>query len=514
MDIADQTRYARHLSTRMDARASIVHELLLPMLLFAALGGLAWAIRGTAGWAPIDGTVVPGLAWGVLWYYLCHRKGIDARGVVLWLGMGIALGGQLGYGRYVSWIQGNFPVGGEVLSVSPWAGAVWFFICGIGWGAPGGIMLGWALDGQASVRRWAVRVILTLLLLVILFNLGDMFFGEGIVSRVGRMIRHTAPGFLYPAADQVSYAGELDSHLGSTVYLNTQNFLVVLWWAICMAIAAFKRERATLVAGGVIGGLFGFGFLISALWVFGYTYAPGYTDWWKVWEVHSGINLGILYAIVLYWAIRQVDKRPAAPTPTMSEWRITAFWAAAGFVLVYVSGVQYYFSSLVPVAVLYPLALLGAMWLPGIPHDARERRLGVTLAYSAFLLVYILAHGSSKTAGVVLELYTLAEASGYKWPAGRIAIFLPVALVLVAGWLAGTWRMLRAPYPPGLPEPGATRLPERIVDLCTFTGIVGALTIWPEGLHKLGPLYAICVFFAVFAATRINSRFDHIDRST
>lgn len=514
MAIGDAARYERHRALRTSRTGSLGHELAVPMVLFASVGGLAWAIRGTAGWSPIDGTIVPGLAWGLLWYYLCHRKGIDARGIVLWLGMGIALGGQLGYGRYVSWIQGDFRVGGEVIGVSPWAGVIWFVICGIGWGAPGGILLGWALDAHVSARRWALRISLVLLLLVILFNLGASLLGEGIVSRAGSLVRHTVPWLLYPAAGQVSYAGELDGDLGSTVYLNTQNALVLLWWGACMAMAVFKRERATRVAGSVIGGLFGVGFLLSALWVLGYTYAPSYTNWWKVWEVHAGFNMGILYAIVLYWAIRQVDKARGepAPQPLWAEWQITAFWAVSGFVLVFAAGVEYYFWSIVPIAVLYPVTLIAAMRLSGSPHSARERRLGATLAYSAFLLVYILVHGSSKTAGVVLELYKLADASQYRWPVGRLALFVPAALILIGAYIAALWRMLHAAYPPGLPKPGETRLAERMVDLCTFIGVVGATTIWPEGLHKLGPIYAICVMLAVFAATRLNSRFDRIDR--
>jgi len=89
---------------------------------------------------------VPGLTWGLLWYYLCRRKGIDARSIVLWLGMGIAIGGELGYGQYASWLRGNFSYRDEILPVSPWTGCAWFVICGIGWGAPGGILLGWALN--------------------------------------------------------------------------------------------------------------------------------------------------------------------------------------------------------------------------------------------------------------------------------------------------------------------------------------------------------------------------------
>jgi len=96
------------LGTKSPGIDNLVYDLLLPMLLFGSVGAIAWAVRGTSGWGGVDGTLIPGLMWGVLWYYLAYRKGIDARGLVLWLGLGISLGGELGYGQYVGWIQGKF----------------------------------------------------------------------------------------------------------------------------------------------------------------------------------------------------------------------------------------------------------------------------------------------------------------------------------------------------------------------------------------------------------------------
>lgn len=133
MNIADQRTYQRHREGRTG-----IEEILFAMLVFASMGAITWAIRGTSGWSGIDGTIVPGMTWGLLWWYICWRKGIDARGVPLWLGLGIALGGELGYGQYVSWIRGMFNVGDEIVPVAPWIGYAWFAICGVGWGAPGG----------------------------------------------------------------------------------------------------------------------------------------------------------------------------------------------------------------------------------------------------------------------------------------------------------------------------------------------------------------------------------------
>ena len=131
--------------------------MLLTVLLFGSIGAITWAIRGTAGWGGVDGTVIPGLMWGILWYYLAFRKGIDARGIVLWLGLGIALGGELGYGQYTSWIRGIFYVGEGTIPIKPWLGYFWFTDVWNWMGRTWRDLLGWALGNRVSTRVWIIR---------------------------------------------------------------------------------------------------------------------------------------------------------------------------------------------------------------------------------------------------------------------------------------------------------------------------------------------------------------------
>jgi hypothetical protein len=208
------------------------------MLLFGSIGAITWAIRGSAGWGGVDGTVVPGLTLALLWYFLSCRIGLDARGLVFWLGMGIALGGELGYGQYVSWIRGMFNVGEQVVPVQTWTGYLWLFICGVGWAAPGGIILGWALSKNRSNRQWLARSILLFILLIFLF-------AWPLVEWLSTQLAHSWPGLLFPNASLGIYDGVLDSHLQRTVYTNTQNFAVLLWWFAALLLAFLQNDRIT-----------------------------------------------------------------------------------------------------------------------------------------------------------------------------------------------------------------------------------------------------------------------------
>lgn len=483
------------------------------MLLFGSMGAITWAIRGTSGWGGIDGTIVPGLMWGLLWYYLCWRKGIDARGIVLWLGLGLALGGELGYGQYVSWIRGSFETGEGPVPISPATGYLWFAVCGIGWAAPGGILLGWALHSHVSRGTWVARALLFLVLLVFLFDVPLPGLGAGAVSGTGAWLARTVPGLLFPLADSGLYDGELQGHIVRTVYTNTQNAAVVVWWLCALLLAVLQRDRATLVCGSVLGIGFGAGFALSAVWCLGYSIAPRYIDWWKMWELHAGFNLGLVYALLWFWAVKRFQSattsttRPPAPA-AVREGGITLFLAVAGMVLILAASIEYFPATGLFLAGFYALSLILTVGLGCRRHgiaQAPELRRRVSLVYSAFLLVFMLVHGGTSQTGAFLELYTAAEVDQYAWPLARIALFLPPAtvLVLVAGYFLA--RTLSAS---SADEPRETRLPSRMVDLFAFTGIIGAVSIWPS---EIGVLYAVFLFLALFAFTRLNRHFDRMD---
>ncbi len=452
MPVADRVKYQRHRGAREGRswRQTAAHEFWLPVLLFGSMGAITWAIRGTDGWGGVDGTIVPGMTYGLLWYYLCQRKGIDARNIPMWLGTGIALGGSLGYGQYVSWIRGQFAVGDSTMPVAPWIGYLWFAICGIGWGAPGGILLGWGLAGKASARRWLARLAVPL--------------GFGIL---GWLLVKAWPSLFFPHYDLGLYSGELDRHLLRTVETNTTNFEVVAWWVGAMLVAALQRDRATLMAGAVIGGGFGIGFPLSALWCLGYTCAPNCIDWWKMWELNAGFNLGLLYVIVLRWAIRRTDDAhmpDGTPAPGAPE------------------------------SLVHP--------------EAQARRRSLSLVSATWLLLMVMAFGATYNAGVLLEFYDKKSVGQYAWPGSRAALFVPIAVVLTV-WAAYRIRQIaqlsRDSASSGFEAP---RLPERMADLIMIIGMVGAVSIWPS---EIGILYVVFLALAIHAFSRMNRRLDAVD---
>lgn len=450
----------------------------MALLLFGSIGAIAWAIRGTSGWGGMDGTIVPGMTWGILWYYLCSRKGIDARGIPLWLGLGISLGGELGYGQYVSWIQGIFRTDSGIVPIAPWVGFVWFAICGVGWGAPGGLMLGWALSGRVSVGRWVARLLAP----------------AAIAYLVWQAVQGW-PALFFPHYASGIYPGASDGQLARTIYTNTQNFVVLAWWAGAMLVAVVQRDRATLVAGALIGGGFGIGFPLSALWCLGYSYAPDYVDWWKIWELNAGFFLGMLYVAVLYWTIHRAPRESGLPVSPAGRWFSVLGRGVAGGLLIFIIGAEY-FPMLSGGLGLGYLALMAL----AARQDSRRTDLGrpnsISLVFSVLLLFLILFHGVSYQLGIVLGLYTPEQIGQYGWLPARAALFVPPAIVCVGVAARTLYRVFGAT--PLSPSP---RQAERVADLMTLIAAVGAISIWPS---KIGVLYAVFLCIAMYSFNRLN----------
>lgn len=495
-----------HSSTSM----TTIPEIMLTALLFGSTGAITWAIRGTAGWGGVDGTVVPGLMWGILWYYLAHRKGIDARGIVLWLGLGVALGGELGYGQYTGWIRGIFSVDDGTIPINPGLGYFWFAMCGIGWAAPGGIILGWALNNNVTLKAWIMRILVLVPLLVLLF-------AWPLVDWLGEILLKTNSTIIFPNADLGIYAGEPGDQPGRTIYTNTQNFAVVVWWILALLISLFQKDRITTITGLVLGLGFGLGFMQSAIWVLGYGVAPDYIDWWKMWELNSGFNLGVLYAILFYWHIRQKDKnyrsedvseKQTVNSCPIAEWKKTIFLAVSGFILLYFVGFEYFFWIGLALCILY-LFVMGLSARGNTSPEVKvEKRKNIFLVFSAYYLAFLLFQGGSENFGLVFQLYDLGEIGQYSWPLKRVLVFAPAGITVTVVALLRIRKIINSKTVAEQQFIKTSKLTMLIVELIVFTGFIGTLSIWPA---KISIFYAFFLVLAIISFNRLEYGFNKND---
>ncbi len=329
------------------------------------------------------------------------------------------------------------------------------------------------------------------------------------VGAVIAMLLFVADWLFFTTGQLGLFKAELGRHLGRTVYTNSQNAIVVGWWIGALLVAAIQRDRHTLVASSVVGVGFGIGFPLAAVWTLGYAYAPGLIDWWKIWELQSGFHLGLLYAAVLYWAIRNVDQKcDASRTNNVSmfrPWCETLSMAVGVLLFVYVMARELFLAFGVWLGSMYAVALLQAT---RCSDGGEDRRRGVSLVYSVFLLVFILTSGASSQVGILLGLYDAKAADQYAWPTGAWCSLRPPVSSSSASQYFDSGRQRANQTLGSRPSPMPRALRTRIVDLMTLAGVVGAASIWPA---KIGVLYACFLGLALFAFNRMNRCFDSID---
>jgi len=260
-----------------------------------------------------------------------------------------------------------------------------------------------------------------------------------------------------------------------------------------------------------------------------------------MWELNSGFNLGLLYALTLWWAIRRVDHAHAPDGEPLKcdtvgselsgdvcrqlparwnrewgragEWGMSLFGAVGVYIFLTFTFLDNAPSIGVWLGLFFAVAIALATWQAdrsGDPLNVADRRREMSLAYSVFLLMFITLEGASYNVGTLLELYDPKTAGQYAWPLGRIDLFSPVAAVILVVTILKMWRIVWPSVQPsyGRTEPGCSSL--QVADLLSGLAVLGAATIWPA---KIGVLYALMLMVSLFAFNRLSRHYDQIDAS-
>lgn len=452
-EILDSERHSKFIQDYRSCEKSERRKkyLLIPAIVFSSIGAITWAIRGTSGWGGFDGAVVHGMAWGLLWYYFLYKIGLDGRKTSFWLAIGVSIGGMLGYGIYVSWIRGRFDIDPVTsISINSIYGALGFFVVGLVWLGVGGIFLGWVLGDRHRkfsknmfLHTWLPRLVVPI-----------------IFAGFGFMLTELLPGVFFPYYSESFYTeAQCPICVDRILSTNTTNVVGMFWWIGAMVVAIFQKDNTTAVAGALFGLGFGLLYLISGLWVFGYEYASSYIDWWKMWELAAGLYAGIVYALFMYWCLKQhaakfQDNHPADAGEEMVEARKNI-----------------------------------------LPQNIQEKRANIYLSLSVFFQFAILCYGGSYMTGVVLELYTEEEIDQYAFPTGR-AILFAISMVILLVWLIKRLYQIHSEaMNHDYNDRRVSAIGEKMIYTAAFILLIGEITIWPS---EIGIIYALLFIPALY----------------
>jgi hypothetical protein len=342
---------------------TVTEELILPTLLFAALGGMTWAVRGCSGFGGSAGCIFAGVMWGAAWWYLAYDpsgrnpRRYSSAWIVLAVTVGVGFSGARGWMQWPSFFEGRLQTNygkGEFLPISRTYGFAWLFIAGMPWAGIGACLLAWCGSlRETRIWHWLLRIALGLaggfaarylfdsdpqLFLPLYSSIEDRYKDLETNPNLGRLIN-----------DSRSAIFHLGLYLGLWLYE-----IVRREWKNCVLILTV----------GIVNGL---GWAALQNWKWAPEVWPGATfNWWRCWESSGGISIGVAYGVAWFLTNRDMSPREqeliasrrALAGPNF-EWLLIYFllvgglglffrfqmggWGNLYFAVLYLFGCGYYF---------------------------------------------------------------------------------------------------------------------------------------------------------------------------
>ncbi|MGA2257023.1 MAG: hypothetical protein ABSG53_20415 [Thermoguttaceae bacterium] len=286
-----------------------MHDFVLPTLLFAALGGMTWAVRGCSGFGAMNGCVFAGVTWGAAWWFIARdpsgqqSRRYSSGWIILALTIGIGISGARGWMQWPSFFEGQLQTNaaeGKSVPISRVYGYVWLFIAGVPWAGLGACMLAWC-GSRRPVRAWdwAFRIAC----------------GIG-MALVARTIFDSYPTVFLPLYETMkSQYADLETN-PNLQRLIGDNRAAISHLGLYLGFLAFeiaRRDWKNVQLILTVGLLNGFGWSVCQNWKWAPKLWPGTNfNWWRSWESSGGISIGVAYGIA-YCLVNRRSSADEAP---------------------------------------------------------------------------------------------------------------------------------------------------------------------------------------------------------
>ncbi|MCI0492335.1 MAG: hypothetical protein L0Z07_05305 [Planctomycetes bacterium] len=290
-------------------RYSLVRDLCLPTLLFAALGAMSWAVRGCVGFGGSSGCIFAGVLWGTAWWFLAQSGGqatsrrYTSGWIVLAMTVGIGMSGARGWMQWHSFFDGKLQTNyaaGEFLPISRVYGFVWLFIAGVPWAGVGACLLAWC--GSLRETRgwhWAIRIAC---------GIGG--------ALLARSLFFTFPQFFLPLYESLVDRYQDIEHNPNLGRLINDSRSAILHMGLYLGLLAYevaRRDWKNVVLITTVGVVSGAGWSLFQTWKWASHVWPDTSfNWWRCWESSGGISIGIAYGLAWFLVNRGMSDEEQA----------------------------------------------------------------------------------------------------------------------------------------------------------------------------------------------------------
>jgi hypothetical protein len=307
----------------------LAQDLVLPTLLFMALGGMTWAVRGSSGFGGINGCAFAGVTWGAAWWFIARdRQTEQARPyssawIILALTIGIGISGNRGWMQWPSFFDGHLQTNtpkGEFVAISRSYGFLWLFLAGVPWAGLGACMLAWCANKRTTrPLDWA-------------FRLACGFSMAGVAA----LLFDSFPHLFLPLYENLrSQYADLQANPNLRRLINDNR-------AALMHLGAYSgfllyevlrkdwRNVTLILSVGLVNGV---GWAALQNWRWAPSQWPDSSfNWWRCWESSGGLSIGLAYGIGYFLVNRPApsghrgtgDQASQPATSDLERWALSA----------------------------------------------------------------------------------------------------------------------------------------------------------------------------------------------
>ncbi len=317
----------------MNQRLNLAHDLFLPTVLFGALGGMTWAVRGCSGFGASAGCIFAGVALGAAWWFIARQQPADSPRryqsgwIILAMTVAFGIAGNRGWMQWPSFFDNRLFLDSsknDFVYIPRIYGFVWMFLAGVPWAGLGacGIAL-CSPSRRVAPWVWILRIACAI----------------GTAWLLSEYLYPRYPHVFLPLYDTLNEQyHELKAHheLWKLVRDNREAmFQLGLYLGICgFELVRRDWKNVTLILS--VGVLNGLGWAMLQAWTWAPKVWPGAQfNFWRSWESTGGISIGIAYGIAYF-----LVNRPQTSLATRAQAdQVSAARPGLGWLVAYVGSI-------------------------------------------------------------------------------------------------------------------------------------------------------------------------------
>lgn len=290
-------------------RCCLTRDLILPTLLFTAMGGMTWAVRGSSGYGASAGCIFAGVLWGAGWWYLSYEpRGPQTRRyssawIILAITLGIGYAGSRGWMQWTHFFEGHLSTNyakNEYVPIPKYYGSLWLFIAGVPWAGLGACLLAWCGSiRETRACQWLLRIAM---------GVGGAYLGGYCFKAY--------PEYFLPLYSTIKDRYEDLEANPSLLRLINDNRAATFHMGYYLGFLLYelvRRDWKNVILILTVGLLNGLGWGALQHWKWAPALWPNFQfNWWRCWESSGGLSIGFSFGIAYFLVNRPMSLREMA----------------------------------------------------------------------------------------------------------------------------------------------------------------------------------------------------------